>query len=141
MALVVPDEGEKELLDKMLLDALSVDENYILKLFKNDFTPANTTSAGSLTEADFTSYVAKTLTRSGWAVGVTNGSNKAETSYGGGTPQSWTSGTTGNTIYGYYIVGATSTAVLWAERFATARVLSDGDVLNLTPKFTLNSEN
>ena len=140
MALVVPDEGELELLDKMLLDALSVDENYVLKLFKNDFTPANTTSAGSLTEADFTNYAAKTLSRATWNVAVTNGSNKAETSYDT-SPQSWTAGTTGNTIYGYYVVGAASTAVLWAERFATARVLSDGDVLNLTPKFTLNSEN
>jgi len=140
MALVVPDEGEKELLDKMLKDALSVNEDYVLKLFKNDFTPANTTSAGSLTEADFTNYVAITLTRATWNVAVTNGSNKAETSYNT-SPQSWTSGTTGNTIFGYYIIGATSTAVLWAERFATARVLSDGDVLNLTPKFTLNSEN
>jgi hypothetical protein len=134
------DEGELELLDKMLKDALDTDENYILKLFKNDVTPTNVFSAGSLTEADFTNYVAKTLTRANWNVAVTNPSNKAETSYAT-APQSWTAGTTGNTIYGYYVVGATSTAVLWVERFATARVLSNGDVLNLTPKFTLNSEN
>ena len=140
MALVVPNEGELELLDKMLKDALSVDENYVLKLFKNNVTPSQVFSAGSLTEADFTNYAAKTLTRTTWNVAVTNGSNKAETSYST-SPQSWTAGTTGNTIYGYYVVGATSTAVLWVERFATARVLSNGDVLNLTPKFTLNSEN
>lgn len=140
MALVVPNEGELELLDKMLKDALTSDENYILKLFKNNVTPTMSFSAGSLTEADFTNYVAKTLTRANWNVAVTNGSNKAETSYAT-SPQSWTCGTTGNTIYGYWVTGATSTAVLWAERFATARVLSNGDVLNLTPKFTLNSEN
>src|SRR5574342_469145 len=33
MALVVPDVGEVELLDKMLKDALSVDESYTLKLY------------------------------------------------------------------------------------------------------------
>lgn len=124
----------------MLKDTLSTDENYILKLFKNDVTPDNTFTASSMTEADFTNYAAKTLARATWNAAVTNGSNKAETSYAT-SPQSWTAGTTGNTIYGYWVQAATSGAVLWAERFATARVLSDGDVLNLTPKFTLNSEN
>jgi hypothetical protein len=35
MPLVVPNAGELELLDKMLKDALSSDEDYILKLFQN----------------------------------------------------------------------------------------------------------
>lgn len=139
MPLVVPNAGELELLDKMLKDALSSNEDYILKLFRNDYTPDQTTAAGSLTEANFTNYAAVTLTRSGWNSAVTV-SNKAESSYGSAA-QSWTCGTTGNTIYGYWVTGATSSAVLWAERFAVSRVLASGDVLNLTPKFTLNSEN
>lgn len=138
MALVVPNAGELELLDKMLKDALSADEDYILKLFQNDYTPDQTTATGSLTEANFTNYAAVTLTRAGWNDAVTV-SNKAESSYGSAA-QSWTCGASGNTIYGYFVENPGGT-VLWAERFAVSRVLANGDVLNLTPKFTLNSEN
>lgn len=139
MALVVPNLGELELLDKMLKDALSSDENYILKLYMNDYTPDQTSAPGSFTQATFTNYVAKTLTRAGWNAAVV-ASNKAESSYGS-TPQTWTCGATGNTIYGYWVEGATSSICLWAERFAVSRVMGDGDVLNLTPKFTASSEN
>lgn len=138
MALVTPDEGELELLDKMLKDALSVDEGYTLKLYKNDYTPIQTSTGTDFTVADFTNYVDKTLTRTGWGAASTV-SNKASATYG--TQQSWTCGATGNTIYGYYILGASSGKVLWAERFSSARTLASGDVLNLTPSITLNSEN
>lgn len=124
---------------KMLKDALSADENYILKLFRNDVTPDASFVPGSMTEANFTNYVAKTLTRANWNTAVTV-SNKAQSSYGSAA-QSWTCGTTGNTIYGYWVDGASSSITLWAERFATSRVLASGDVLNLTPQFTLASEN
>ena len=123
----------------MLKDALSADENYILKLFRNDVTPDASFVPGSMTEANFTNYVAKTLTRANWNTAVTV-SNKAQSSYGSAA-QSWTCGTTGNTIYGYWVDGASSSITLWAERFATSRVLASGDVLNLTPQFTLASEN
>jgi hypothetical protein len=140
MALIVPQEGELQLLQKMLKLALSTDEVYILKLYRTDVTPNSSTSRTSFTEANFTGYAARTLTRANWSAGVINGSNAAEMSYGT-TPQSWTCGATGNTIYGYWVEGATSTKVLWAERFATSRVLANGDVLNITPKFTLQSQN
>jgi hypothetical protein len=122
----------------MLKDALSTNEDFILKLYKNDYTPVTATTAGDFTSADFTNYVVKTLARATWNAAVTV-SNKAESSYGT-TPLSWTCGATGNTIYGYFVIGATSTTVLWAERFGTSRVLALDDVLNLTPKFTLASE-
>ena len=138
MALKTPNAGELELLDKMLKDALSTNESYVLKLYKNNYTPVDASTGGSFTEADFTSYVAKTLTRALWNAAVTVG-GKAESSYGSG-PLSWTCGASGNTVYGYYVIGATSGTVLWAELFATSRVLAQDDVLNLTPKFTLNSE-
>lgn len=138
MALVVCRQGELQLLDKMLKDALSTDENYILMLFQNNYTPDQDDASGSFTEATFTDYAARTLTRATWNTAQVNGT-KAESSYGT-TPESWTCGATGNTIYGYWMEGATSGDVLWAERFATSRVLADGDVLNITPKFTLSSE-
>lgn len=142
MALVVPDLGELELLDKMLKDALSTDENYIMKLYQNNYTPVagSGNPSGTFTEANFTNYTNRTLTRANWSAAATV-SNKAESSYGT-SPQSWTCGATGNTIYGYYVQQANAPSyVLWAELFSTARVLANGDILNITPKFTLASEN
>ena len=138
MALYTPNTGKLDLLDKMLKKALSTDESYILKLYSNNYTPDDSSVPGSFTEATFTNYAAVTLTRALWNASVIV-SNKAQTSYGS-APQSWTCGASGNTIYGYYVVGATSGSVLWAELFATSRVLANLDVLNLTPQFTLNHE-
>lgn len=138
MALVVPDLGELELLDKLLKDALSTNEDFILKLYKTDHTPVAASLAAEFTEATFTNYSVRTLARATWNAASTI-SNKASSSYGS-TPLSWTCGATGNTIYGYYVIGATSNVCLWAEKFSTARVLAEDDILNLTPKFTLASE-
>jgi hypothetical protein len=120
----------------MLKLALSTNENHILKLYSNNYTPISTAAVGSFTEANFTGYAARTLTRSTWNSAVTV-SGKGETSYG--SVQSWTCGTTGQTIFGYYVQGSAGT-LLWAELFTTSRVLASGDVLNITPKFTLSSE-
>ncbi len=111
MALVVVNEGELELLDKCLKDTLSTDENMILHLYKNNYTPVAATTSTDFTEADFTNYVNKTLARTTWNAAVTV-SGKAESSYGS-APLSWTCGATGNTIYGYWVQGATSNKVLW----------------------------
>jgi hypothetical protein len=126
-------EGELQLLNKMLKLALSTDETYILKLYRTDVTPNSSTSRTSFTEANFTGYAARTLTRANWSAGVINASNASEMSYGT-TPQSWTCGTTGNTIYGYWVEGTTSTKVLWAERFSTSRVLASGDKIKACPR-------
>jgi hypothetical protein len=137
MPLVIANVGELELLDKMLKDALTTDENYTLKLFNNNVTPDQASVAGTFTETAFTGYVAKTLTRAGWSAATTV-SNKAQSSY---SQQSWTCGATGDTIYGYYVIAATSSTLLWAERFASPRIVANTDVLNVTPVFTFNSEN
>lgn len=80
----------------MLKDALSADENYVLKLFRNDVTPDQTFVAASMTEANFTNYVAKTLTRTAWNSAAIV-SSKAETSYGT-APQTWTCGASGKML-------------------------------------------
>jgi hypothetical protein len=139
MALVTMNEGELELLDKMLKDALSTDEGYSLKLFKNDYTPVAASTGSSFTEADFTNYAAKSLTRAGWGAASTDGNGAASATYG--SAQTWTCGATGNTVYGYYVVAATSAKVLWAERLSSARTLANGDQLTLTPVLTLQSAN
>jgi hypothetical protein len=138
MGLVVPNAGELQLLDKMLKDALSTDENYILKLYKVSYQPVKTSVTSNFTEATFTNYAARTLTRTAWGPAATV-SDKASSTYS--VVQSWTCGATGNTVHGYYMVpAAVAATALWAEKFTTARVLASGDVLNITPKFTLASE-
>ena len=137
MALVVPDEGEIELLKKLLKNTTDT-EDYLLRLYKNNYVPSGTTTATDFTEANFTNYAEKTIARSDWATPTTGVTNKAESEV---TLQSWTCGTVGNTIYGYYVIGSVSGKVLWAEKFASARVLEDSDILNVTPKFNLSSAN
>lgn len=137
-ALLVPDVGEVLLLTNLLAGGAL--ENWTLKLYKTNVTPAEGDTAASYTVADFTGYANKTLTRTvaggTWATPTTS-SGTTSSLYNSGTPQAWTCGASGNTIYGYYIVGATSTTLAWAELFGTARVLADTDVLNLTPALQL----
>jgi hypothetical protein len=138
MALVVPDAGELALLRKLLINATD-SENYILHLYKNDYTPDASSGVASFTEADFTNYTAKTLARSDWASPSTV-SNKAQSSV---SVQQWTCGASGNTIFGYYVTGdgVNASTVLWAERFAITRAIVQDDILNVTPIFNLSSAN
>lgn len=138
MPLTVPSIGELELLDRLLKDTLSQNEDYLLKLYQNNYSPDANSASGSFTAATFTNYAARTLTRAGWNSAVMN-SGKAESSYST-APLSWTCGASGNTLYGYWVEGSMSGKALWAEKFTTARVLASGDVLNLTPVFSLQSE-
>jgi hypothetical protein len=136
MGLIIPNEGELELLDKMLKVALLVDEDYLLKLYKNNYTPDASSTASNFIEADFTGYSAKTLLRSNWNTSTTV-SGKASTNY---PQQTWTCGVSTNDVYGYYVLGADSGIVLWTERFANTKTLEENDVINLTLRFTLRSE-
>lgn len=138
MSLVVPALAEIMLLDKMLKDALTSDENYILELFNHSETIDEDTVDSDFTSATFTNYVAKTLTRANWSAAAAVG-DVASSTYS--SALSWSCGATGDTVFGYWVNGATSGTTLWAERFATSRVLASGDVLNLTPVFTLSSSN
>ena len=140
MALLVPDVGEARLLLE-LLDGGTTRENWSLRLYKNDITPAEGDVAGTYTVADFTDYANETLTRT-----VNNGVTWATVGTSGGTTsseyveQSWTvnSGGSAQDIYGYYFIGATSTLLVLAERFASApRTLNPDDTLNLTPALEL----
>ena len=138
MALVVPNVGELELLNRLLQGGNYVsDSDYVLKLFKNNYTPTTVSTLGDFTEADFTNYVSVTLSQTMWGSASTNGNDKAEASY---TQQSWTCGSTGNTVYGYYVQGVISGQLLWAEKFGSAKVLTNGDILNLVPVITLSTE-
>ena len=130
MALVVPDAGELILLEKALNQTnFAVDEDLTLKLYTNAYDPIETSVAGSFTECIVAGYIAKTLTSGSW--GTATVANVTTASY---AEQSWTFTAAGLDIEGYYIVGATSGTIHWAERFASPEPTYDQKVLKLTPK-------
>jgi hypothetical protein len=138
MALVVPNVGETELLDKMLKVDLQTNEDYTLKLY-TAVSPAlsKDSVAGDFTEASFVGYSSKTLLRANWNSSATV-LDKATSTYS--AEQTWTALST-QTLLGYYVLGATSGILLWAEEFVTPIDATVSDVINITPQFTLNSEN
>ena len=133
MGLVVPDEGEIELLRKMLID-LTDTEAYSLRLYQNNYAPSSSTTATDFTEADFDGYAPITFNRTDWATPTIDIYSEANTT---APQQAWTCGTFTNTIWGYYVLGNTSGKVLWAEKFAASRILNNNTVLHVTPNFTL----
>lgn len=139
MSLLCPDVGEVVLLTD-LLDGANTREAWTLKLYKTNVTPAETDTAASYTVADFTGYSNKTLTRTvtgtTWSTPATSSGTTSST-YNSGTPLSW-SATSAQTVYGYYVVGATSTTLIYAELFSSSISLVNPSTLQLTPKLQLD---
>ena len=137
MALVVPDGAEKIILD--LLRNLTNFNAAVIKLYKNNYTPIDTTVHADFTEANYTGYVAQTL---GSGVAATTVSGKAYVPYTQRTFQVTSSPTVTNLIYGYWIYSSASGSMLWAERFTSAPIsmVLAGDTIKLTPTLTLFSE-
>jgi hypothetical protein len=148
MALLVPRDGEVQLLTDMMGGGSL--ENWSLRLYHANITPAETDTATTYTaqEATFTSYAAKTLTRSigasTWNTPVSQAPSGSppwstrtqvgHTQYGS-APQTWTCGATGDTIYGYFVTGVTSGKLIMAEKFSSPRTLANTDTLSMTPIF------
>jgi len=132
MALVVPNEGEVQILNVALGKAAA--ENLTLKLFSNNYTPTETDTPASFTEVSGYGYTAQTVTSANWT--ITAGAPSTAVSVA--KTFSFT-GAAGN-VYGYYLVGATSAKVYWAERFGTApiAVQNNGDQIIVTLNFGLD---
>lgn len=133
MALIVPNASEVTLLQFAL--GFSVPGNQLLKLYVNNITLADTDIASTYTEMSTLSYAAKTLTKGNWTVASSSNVGSATQPV-----QTWTF-TAGSavTVYGYYIVDATSGLLLWSEAFSTAKVIQNaGDQIIITPTITLS---
>jgi hypothetical protein len=136
--LVIPNEGKIEWMKRALYGNAG-SENLTLKLFSNNVTPGETDTAATYTEATFTGYAAATLTSSQsgatWAV-PTIATNIAQSAYG--TATTWTA-TTDQTIYGWFIVGASSGKCYAAQAFGAGKPLAGAtsDQLTVTPVLQL----
>ena len=144
MAMLIPNDGEPQLLNDLLAGGSL--ENWKCKLFQSNTTPSETDVSGTYTEASFTGYttggqtLTRTLSGATWSTPSETGStleaSDAKATYGGGTPISW-SATSSQTVYGYFFVGATSGKLIATERFASSVGLVNGTTLNLTPVLEL----
>jgi len=132
MALLVPNRGEQSVLE--LLTNKRAVENLTLKLYVNNVTPAEGDTASTYTEMSTQGYAAINLVAGSWT--VTAGA-PSDATY---TQQTWTfDGTGGLTqVYGYFLVGTTSTLLYWAEKFSDGPypISNNGDKILLTPKIT-----
>lgn len=132
MALLVPNEGEVQILNVAL--GKSAAENLTLKLFSNNYTPTETDTSASYTEVTGYGYTAQTVTAANWTIAA----GAPSTATAAAKTFSFT-GAAGN-VYGYYLVGATSAKVYWAERFTTAPIAiqNNGDQIIITLTFGLD---
>ena len=137
MALVVTNNGEQTLLEYAVKTAspggLQID------IYKNNATPDATST--DYTSADFFSSGggAVTLDRTGWSSATTDGTGSGKIVYG--TSCSWDA-TADGTAYGYWVaLDGSASQVIWAERFDTAKVVSNGESITITPQITLRSAN
>lgn len=138
MASVVTNIGELKFCE-YVFKSTSISENFTFCLYTNNYDPVATSVTANFTEASFTDYTSKTLTRGSFTSPSTNVAGRAEVTY---ASQTWTVGTGSSaTIYGWFLKGATTGDVYIAEKFSTARALSAGESITLTPKATLFSEN
>jgi len=137
MALVVPNEAEVTLLEKMLNQNQTA--NLLLRLYNNNLTPNALTSYTDITECTTTGYAAITITNSNWAVATPVGANYAEAGY---AEQNFTfsAGGSATLVYGYYVTD-TSNNLMWLERFTNApfTVPPAGGTIGII--LTINMEN
>lgn len=134
MALLVPDVGEQKLL-AYALNKLTP-EDMTLKLYKNNYTPVEGSVAGDFTVADFTGYTNVSVLGSSFTITTTVGVTEAARAAAAFTSSA---DQAAQNVYGYYVIGATSGVVLWAERFSDGPyVISiNGDQINVTLKIQM----
>jgi len=139
MATIIPNAAEQLWLKHVLNH--TAPQNQVLKLFTNDITPDENTTASSFTEASGGGYANKPLTGTSWSF-ATNASNEAEATYTAQT-FTFTGALTGSaTIYGWYLVEATSGLLLACERIGSSITpVNNGDNLVVNPLLQLFSEN
>jgi len=132
MTLLVPQVGE----EKFLRHALNTTapENQTLKLFATNITPAETDTAGTYTEAAGGGYAAIGLTGANWGYA---GPSPTTATYNAQQVFTFTGPLTTNpTIYGYFVVEATSGVLLWVEQSTPFTPATNGDQYKITPKIT-----
>lgn len=133
MPLVVPDEGERRLLEYIVNKTAPT--NLVLHLYKNIVDLATEAfTASSFIESTAAGYAAVTLTGSNWTASTSAGITAAV--YSTAITFAFTAG---DSIRGYYVTD-TSNNILWAEEFPGApfTLPSSGGEIAVRPQVQLN---
>lgn len=128
MALSFPDVGENLALE--MITNKTAPQNLVLKLYSNNITPAEADTAGTYTECSGNGYAAITLTGASWGTAAAGSIAYAQ--------QTFTfTGALGN-VYGYFVIQATSTVLVYSERFTDGpyNIANNGDQIKITPTIT-----
>jgi hypothetical protein len=132
MPLVIQNNAEGDALEYFVNKLAPQD--LVLRLFKNNVTPAETDAAAAYTEADFLGYGSAALAGANWT--KTEGA-PSDVQYAQQTFTSNAAQATQN-VYGYFYTRSVSGRVAGAERFSDAPVpiTNNGDNIKITPKIT-----
>lgn len=127
MALLVPNVGEKEMLERILNGA----DDLQLHLFEVDHTPVEGDVVTSYDEVAGGGY-AKISLLANWTIA----GDPTEGSY----PQVSFDFTGAATVYGYYVTSGNDSILLWSERFSDGpyNIPSGGGSVKITPKIQLD---
>lgn len=146
MALLVPNEGEQTMLERIV--ALDISPGALtLHLYTNDIDPAEAHAYASnpFTEATGSGYAAEALTGTGgFAWSVNDDAGTAYAIYQDGSQEGVAFNFTGSiSIVGYYITtqnAAAGTKLLFAERLydGTGQNFGANDTLKVTPRLELS---
>ena len=137
MAGVVTNKGEERGLAFTVGKSGYTVRTLILKLYKNDITPAQTDVVGAYTEATFSGYAAVPLASGDWTLSGTTPSQAVA------GLQNFTSDMdqAAQDIYGYYLVSDTDDELIAAERFSNAPLVIQNnlDQIGVSAKITLDN--
>lgn len=132
MAGVAGNAFKQKCLQAGLNDTAQSLDQYII-LFKNNYTPVETSVLGDFTEATFTGYAQEVLTGTDWT--VTSAAPAVATQ-----PQVTFASTADQTpelIYGYAVFLSDDTFVC-GEKFSSAQTIeNNGDEIRVTPRLRL----
>lgn len=139
MALVLADGGADIILNAYFNNSWDASKNLVVKLYTNNYTPVQTSTTASFTEATGGGYSSIALTNGSWTVSV--GNDPSDAVYAQQTFTFTGALTTNPTVYGYYVVANNGSGnLVWAELFGTSFTpANNGDTIKITPKFQLSS--
>lgn len=136
--IVVPNEGELWLLDLLLRETVPSTLKFVLRLYRNDWTPEKDSVRADASEATFAGYLPVEMDRAAWTAAQLVG-GEAQSTYGT-LYQQWLASSGNQLIYGYFVTDEDDNFILWAERFVTAVNVSAVTPVVMMPVLRLHSE-
>ena len=132
MALIVPNGGEVIALQAML-GKRPADVVHTLCLYENNVTPGESDTVVTYTTATFSGYASEEVSADDWTItaGAPSSAACVQKSFTSDAAQS------AQSIYGYFLVEASSGDLVYAERFSsTPTIENNGDAIRVTMNIT-----